>query len=114
MFPGVNPRQMQQAMKRMGIKQHEIDAVHVDITLSDGRHIIIARPNVVEVDMMGESTLQITGDTEIVEADATPDISEEDIVTVMEQTQCSREVAEKSIAEHDGDLAQAIMAITNQ
>ena len=48
MFPGVNPRDMQKAMKKMGIQQEEIDAVEVIIRLED-RDIIITEPQVSKV-----------------------------------------------------------------
>jgi len=52
MIPGINPREMQKAMKRLGIKQVEIDANEVIIRSSD-KEIIIRNPQVSKVDMMG-------------------------------------------------------------
>lgn len=111
MIPGMNPRQMQQAMKRMGVKQDEIDAREVVIKLHDGREVVISDPHVVEVNMMGELSLQITGEQEIREPDATPDILAEDIQTVMDQTNCTKDEAQHAIKKHNGDLAEAIMSL---
>ena len=41
MFGGINPRQMQGMMKKMGISQEEIDASKVTIEKNDGKKIII-------------------------------------------------------------------------
>ena len=42
MFPGgVNPKQMAQMMKRMGIKNEELEAKRVVIELDGGKKIII-------------------------------------------------------------------------
>ena len=41
----------------------------------------------------------------------TPEISEEDVQTVVDQTNCSKEAAMKAIEEHKGDLAEAIMSL---
>ena len=40
MLPGVNPRQMQQMMKKMGIKQEEIPAYSVIIKTQQGDLVI--------------------------------------------------------------------------
>ena len=64
MFPGMNPRKMQQMMKQLGIKQEEIPATEVIIRLED-RELIIAKPSVSKVDMMGQETFQITGECSI-------------------------------------------------
>lgn len=110
MIPGMNPRQMRQAMKRMGIQQQEIDAKEVIIRLED-KEIIISNPSVSKVNMMGQETYQVVGEESIRELDATPDINEEDVKTVIEQTGASKEQAKKAIEETNGDLAEAIMKL---
>ena len=53
MFPGMNPREMQKAMKRLGIKQEEIDAEEVIIKTA-GKSLVIKNPHVSRVNMMGQ------------------------------------------------------------
>jgi nascent polypeptide-associated complex subunit alpha len=108
MIPNINSRQMQQAMKRMGIKQDELPATKVIILLEDSQ-IVINQPSVMKVNMMGQESYQISGEEEILPLDSTPDITEEDIATVMEATGASRKDAEQAIASTKGDLAQAIL-----
>ena len=110
MIPGMNPKQMKQAMKRMGIKQEEIDAKEVIIKL-ENHEIIISNPNVSKVNMMGQNTYQVVGEEEIRELDSTPDINEEDVKTVVEQTDCSEDEARKAIDASKGDLAEAILKL---
>ncbi|RMF06794.1 nascent polypeptide-associated complex protein [Candidatus Woesearchaeota archaeon] len=110
MIPGMNPRQMRQAMKRMGIQQQDIDATEV-IIRTPTKDIVFSNPQVAKINMMGQETYQIVGQAQEMERDTTPDISEEDIATVMEQTNCTREEAEKAIKEAKGDLAEAIMSL---
>ncbi len=50
----MNPRQMQQMMRKMGIQQQEIDATEVIIKTAD-KEIVITEPNVSKVNMMGTS-----------------------------------------------------------
>jgi nascent polypeptide-associated complex subunit alpha len=110
MMPGINPRQMQQAMKRMGIQQVEIDAKEVIIRTED-KELVFTNPQVSKVNMMGQNTYQIVGEPEERELSTTPDISEEDIQTVMEQAGVDKKKALAAIEKHNGDLAEAIMEL---
>ncbi|MBI2661639.1 nascent polypeptide-associated complex protein [Candidatus Woesearchaeota archaeon] len=110
MFPGVNPRDMQKAMKKMGIQQEEIDAVEVIIRLED-RDIIITEPQVSKVKMMGQETYQVMGKAREAARDSKPEISEDDVSTVMEQANCSRKEAEESLEESSGNIAEAILKL---
>lgn len=110
MFPGMNPREMQKAMKRLGIRQEEIDAELV-IIKTKGKDIVIKNPNVSKVDMMGQETFQITGEITEVETGKTAEISEDDIQTVVEQTNCTREGALEALEESNGNLAEAILRL---
>ena len=113
MFPGVNPRQMQQMMKKMGIQQVEIPATEVIIKTED-KDIIITNPQVSKVNMMGQETFQIVGEIHEQEHSSTPEISEEDVKTVMEQTSCSEEEAKKTLEETEGDLAETILKLKKE
>lgn len=108
MFPGMNPRQMQQAMRKLGVKQEEIEATEVIIKTPD-KDLIIENPQVTKVNMMGQETIQIIGD--IIERERKLEISEDDIKTVAEQTGVSEEEAKKAIEETNGDLAEAILKL---
>lgn len=104
----MNPRDVQRAMKQLGVKQVEIPATEVIIRTKD-KDIIIREPSVQKVNMMGQESFQITG--EVVEQirSSAPEISEEDIKTVMEQASVERKTALQSIQDANGDLAEAIM-----
>ncbi len=110
MMRGIDPKQLQQAMKKMGMKQEEIEADEV-IIKTPGRNIIIKNPNVAKVTMMGEESFQISGKIVEEEISSEPEISEDDIQTVMDQTGCSEDDAIKFIKKSDGDLAQAILEL---
>jgi nascent polypeptide-associated complex subunit alpha len=110
MIPGVNPKQMQSMMKKMGIQQQEIDAYEVIIKCED-KTIIISQPQVSKVNMMGQETFQIVGHPREEEIDTTPEITEDDIETVTDQTGCSPEEAEAALKDKKGDLAEAILEL---
>ena len=110
MIPGMNPRKMQQMMKKMGIAQTEIDAKEVIIKCAD-KEIIIENPQVSKVNMMGQETFQVVGNIVERELSAEPEINEDDIKTVMEQAGCDEDTAKKAIDDNGGDLAAAIMSL---
>jgi len=110
MIPGMNKRQMRQAMKKMGINQEQIDASEVIIRMAD-RDLIIRNPDVARVNMMGQETFQIVGEVEELERETTPDINEEDVQTVVDQTGVSQDIARQAIEDANGDLAQAILSL---
>jgi nascent polypeptide-associated complex subunit alpha len=105
MIPGMNPRDMQKAMKRLGIKQEEIEASEVIIKTAD-KNLVIRNPSVTKVNMGGQETLQIGG---TIEEESV--ISEDDVNTVAEQTEVSKEEARNALEAADGDLAAAIMEL---
>ena len=114
MFPGgVNPRQMRMAMKKMGIQQDDLEATEVIIRLAD-REIVISNPQVAKVNMMGQHSYQISGEEEVrslTSESTVPEISDDDIATVVEATGAGPEDARQAIEAENGDLAAAIMSL---
>ncbi len=113
MIPGMNPRKVQQMMKQMGIQQQDIPAIEVIIRTAD-KELIISKPSVQKVNMMGQINFQISGEVEERSLATTPEINEDDIKTVMDQTGKSKENAKKAIEDAEGDLAEAIMNLTQE
>ena len=111
MIPGVNPRQMQQMMKRMGINQQEVSDAQQVIIRCNAREIVIDNPQVSKVNMMGQETWQIVGHAEERSLSSTPEIQEEDIEAVVAQAGCTPDEARAALEEHKGDLAAAILAL---
>lgn len=109
----MNPRKMQHMMKQMGIAQEDIDASEVVITCPD-KTIRIRNPQVAKVKMMGQETFQVSGDISEEAASSEPELSEEDIAAVMEQTGVPRDEAEQAIKDNEYDLAAAIMALKKE
>jgi nascent polypeptide-associated complex subunit alpha len=110
MIPGMNPRQMAQAMKRLGIQQVEIPATEVIIRTAE-KELVISDPQVSKVNMMGQETIQVIGTIHERSISAEPEISEDDVQTVMEQTGSSEEDSRAAIKKSKGDLAAAIMSL---
>ncbi|MBI1968339.1 nascent polypeptide-associated complex protein [Candidatus Woesearchaeota archaeon] len=113
MFPGLNPRKMQQMMKQMGIQQVDIPATEVIIRTAE-KEIVISNPAVAKVNMMGQETFQISGEAHERKRATIADISSEDVRTVMEQAGVAEAAARKALEEHQGDLAEAIVSLTKR
>jgi nascent polypeptide-associated complex subunit alpha len=112
MFPGgLNPRQMKQMMKRMGIKTEEIDATAVAIIGSE-REIVIENPEVVKMIVGGNEMYTVSGGSvKVQDVEAAVEIGEEDVEMVSEQAGVSKEEAKKALEESKGDIAEAIMRL---
>lgn len=99
-------KQMEKAMKRMGIKSEGIDATEVVIRCSD-RDIVVKEPSVSRINMGGQETFQVMGSVSEVLKEK---FSVDDVKLVMGQTGCSEEDAIKAL-DDAGDIAQAIMKL---
>ncbi len=107
MFPGgVNPKQMSQMMKQFGIKNQELDAKEVIITLGNGNKIVFDKPQIQCIEMRGEKTYTIAGATREVSG-----VPQEDIDMVAEAAGVSKEEAKKALIESNGDIAEAILKL---
>lgn len=108
----LDKKKMQQMMDKMGMEQQDVPADTV-IIRKGNEEIVFEDPSVAKVDMMGEETWQVTGTAKARTIDQSVDIDEEDIETVMDQTGASEEKAKQAIEDNDGDLTDAIMALTS-
>ncbi|MBI2124292.1 nascent polypeptide-associated complex protein [Candidatus Pacearchaeota archaeon] len=104
---------MNKAMRKLGIKQEEIDAEMV-IIKTPGKDLVIKNPQVSRVNMMGQETFQVAGSIEEIEKDAKAEISEEDISTVIDQTHCGKEEVIEALEKSNGNLAEAILRLQSR
>lgn len=111
MLPGVNPRQLKQAMKQMGISQEEIDATEVIIKTPD-KVLKFTNPSIQKVGMQGQISFQLSGDYVEEELQVEVSISDDDINVVSEQAGVSKDEARKALDNTNGDIAQAILDLS--
>ena len=117
MFQGVNKRQMEQAMRKMGVQQKEIPA-EVVIIKTPEKEIIIEQPSVAQITMAGQLSFQISGkvseraalrnNSESINSES---IKTDDIDLVMEQTGASEKEAASALEKANGDIAEAILLL---
>lgn len=110
MFPGVDPKQMQGMLKKMGISQEDVDASRVIIEKTDNSRIIIENPSVQMIKMQGQETFQIAGN--ILEESPKEEISEEDIQMIVSKTGVSEKKARETLKKNNGDLAETILELS--
>ena len=106
MMPGMDAKGMGKMMAQMGIKTEEIDAAKVVIELKEGGRLVVFEPQVVQIDMKGQKSFQVSG-----KVSEEQDAGEDDIKMVMEAAGCSREEAQNALRETNGDIAEAIIRL---
>lgn len=95
---------MEKVMKKMGLKQEQIDAEEVIIICKD-KKIIVENPQVTKLNMMGQETLQIVGE---LREQKLEEFSKEDLKMIVDQAGCTEEEARKALKEKK-DIAAAIL-----
>jgi len=110
MFPKrIDRRQMERAMRQMGVKMDELEGVReVVIKLAD-REIVIPNAQVTRTDMAGQRSYQVSGQEFERKPESEP--SEDDVKLVMEQAGVEREAAMQVLKETGGDIAEAILKL---
>ena len=110
MMPGrINPKQMNQMMRKLGISVKEIENVEKVTIQTNTKEYVFDGAEVTIMDAQGQKTYQIVGKPRIVERKE--EIPKEDIELIMEQTGKTAEEAEKALEETKGDIAEAIMKL---
>lgn len=105
MLGKMDPKKIQQMMKKLNLNVEQVDAEEV-IIKTKTKTIIISNPEVMIADMMGKEVYQISG--EVSEAEL---IDEKDIQVVMEKTGKNRDEVVKKLEELNNDLARAIIEL---
>jgi len=118
-----DPRQMQAAMRKLGISTENLDATEVIIKCRD-KTLRIRSPDVVKMKVQGQEMYQISGKSEALTGEAATtaeaaaesqvSFSDEDIEIVVSQTGASREASINALAECDGAPAEAIVHLLSK
>jgi nascent polypeptide-associated complex subunit alpha len=116
MFPGIggrgmNPAKVKQMMKQMGINITEINDVEQVIIRTSEKDIVFNDANVSIMNAQGVDTYQVVGTPEEVAREL--EIPEDDVKMVAEQSGVSEEQALEALKNANGDLAEAILALSS-
>ncbi|HIH17757.1 MAG TPA: hypothetical protein HA282_04560 [Nanoarchaeota archaeon] len=144
MFPfggSSDPKKMQEMLRRMGIKNQEVEASEVVITQKNGKRIVIKNPQVMEVEVSGQKTFQIVGEVSVQEGKGSAglgargrghgtqgsghgagdaghgegeeeiEVSDKDVKFVADTTQMPEKKAREVLIKTRGDIAKAILIL---
>jgi len=118
MMPGMgrmNPKQVKQMMRRMGMDMEEIPDVEEVIIRTKSKDLVIKQAGVTVMNIKGQVSYQVTGEAKVVQKEgAKPGIPAEDVALVVSQTKCSEEEARAALEECDGSPAEAIIKIMSK
>jgi nascent polypeptide-associated complex subunit alpha len=111
MFPGnVNPKQMKQMMKKLGMQVDQIEDVkRIVIETGKGNYVFDAA-EVTAMTMQGVTTYQIVGEPRFEEP--MPVIPDDDVKMVAEQTGRPIEASREALVATKGDIAEAIVKLS--
>lgn len=125
MIPGgrVNPRQMRQAMKRLGIEQEDLGGVEEVLIRTAEKEYVFRNAQVTAVTAQGQKIWQVIGEPIVrLRTDAAkksaetkaPTIPDEDVRLVAEKAGVSEEEARKALEECGGEPAEAIIRLMSR
>lgn len=108
MMPGMDPKKMEQMLKKLGMKIDNISATKV-IIKSDSGDITIDDPQVVKTTMKGQIVFQVSGNVK------EQVFSDEDVKLVIEQSGVKDEKRVKeALKDTNGDIVEAIMKLKGE
>ena len=118
----MNPRQMRQAMKRLGIEQEELDGVEEVVIRTAAKEFVIRNASVTAMTAQGQKIWTVVGEPIVRDrADAKKPgeakgvaIPEEDVKLVAEKAGVSEEEARKALEECSGEPAEAIIRLMSR
>lgn len=110
MMPGINPKQMKAAMKKMGMKMEEIENVEKVVVYTPSGNYVFEPAEVVGITMQGQTSYQLNGTPRFEPAKV--EIPESDVELVSGQTSASADDARRALEECNGDIAEAILKLT--
>jgi nascent polypeptide-associated complex subunit alpha len=124
MIPGgrMNPRQMRQAMKRMGIEQEELIGVEEVLIRTADKEYVIRNAAVTAITAQGQKVWQVIGepivrqraDAKKVEPTQPSAIPDEDVRLVAEKAGVTEGEARKALEECGGEPAEAIIRLMSR
>lgn len=110
----ISPREAKRLMQRMGLSMSPMEVKEV-ILKTSSKEIVIENPEVAVLEVQGQKIFQITGGNiseKTIERKIM--IPEEDVQLVAQQANVSLEEARTALEQTNGDLAQAILLLSQR
>jgi len=107
-----NPRETRRMMQRMGLNMNQLEVEEAIFRTKD-KEIRLENPEVAILEMQGQKIFQVTGgrmtETALEKKSTIPD---EDVQLVAQQAKVTLERAQAALEQTNGDLAQAILLLS--
>jgi nascent polypeptide-associated complex subunit alpha len=108
----VNPRQARRMMQRMGLSMNPLEVEEVIMRTKD-KEITIEEPEVAVLEVQGQKIFQVAGGHITEKAiEKIISVPEEDVQLVAQQAKVSLDKARAALEQTNGDLAQAILLLS--
>ncbi len=108
----INPRETRRMMQRMGLNMNQLEVEEAIFRTKD-KEIRIENPEVAILEMQGQKIFQVTGGHMTETAlEKKPTIPDEDVQLVAQQAKVTLERAQAALEQTNGDLAQAILLLS--
>lgn len=112
----MNVRELKRMLKKYGIEVRELPEVKKVTMSADSYDIVVREPQVAVFDLGQQKVIQIVcSGFERVERElqtrSYPEVSEEDIQFIVEQTGATRDEVLRALSEEGGDIAKAIIRL---
>ena len=108
----INPRETRRMMQRMGLNMNQLEVEEAIFRTKD-KEIRIENPEVAILKMQGQKIFQVTGGHMTETAlEKKPTIPDEDVQLVAQQAKVTLERARAALEQTNGDLAQAILLLS--
>jgi nascent polypeptide-associated complex subunit alpha len=109
----MNPREARRMMQRMGMNMGAMPEVEQVVFKTSTKEIIVENPEVTVMEMQGQKIFQVMGDRITEKAvEKAVKIPEEDVQLVATQANVSPDQARAALEQTKGDLAQAILLLS--
>ncbi len=109
----INPREARRMMQRMGMNMGAMPEVEQVVFKTSTKEIIVENPEVTVMEMQGQKIFQVMGERITEKAvEKAVKIPEEDVQLVATQANVSPEQARAALEQTKGDLAQAILLLS--
>lgn len=109
----MNPREAKRMMQRMGMNMGAMPDVEQVVFKTSSKEITVENPEVTVMEMQGQKIFQVMGDRITEKAvEKEVKIPEEDVQLVATQANVSPDQARAALEQTKGDLAQAILLLS--
>jgi len=109
----MNPREAKRMMQRMGMNMGAMPEVEQVVFKTSTKEIIVENPEVTVMEMQGQKIFQVMGERITERAlEKAVKIPEEDVQLVATQANVSPDRARAALEQTKGDLAQAILLLS--